>query len=289
MGWELRHGDKLYLYRNRRINGKPVKEYLAAAQRLSLGDLYAQWLLELQEGQRHLRELKQQAGQRFRTRINSIIQESEQASHDLRIVSDGLLYSLGYHKHNRGEWRMRHEIQQLTEAVKRLQAQKDKPGPLVAYSAPNDDTEAVALFEKALSGDSEAQALISQLIRDRDWIDWIGDLGRQTTRQMIHNTAGGDPVWKEGITQKAIALRDELLEPNPSVLEELLVRRVLNGWIALHALELEQTVRPSAERRDREYLDKALSRAERRYMQVIGELARVRKLQVPTILARMVD
>lgn len=30
MGWELRHGGRWYLYRNRRVNGRPVKEYLAA-------------------------------------------------------------------------------------------------------------------------------------------------------------------------------------------------------------------------------------------------------------------
>ena len=289
MGWELRHGNKLYLYRNRRINGKPVKEYLAAAQGLSLGDLYANWLLELQEGQRHLLELKQQVSRRYRKRIDSIIQQSEHASHDLRIVADGLLYSLDYHKHNRGEWRMRHEIKQLMEAVEKLQSQNAKPRPLVAYSAPNDDSEAVALFEQARTGDKEAQAQISQMIRDRDWIDWLGDLGRQATGQLIRKVAGGDPVWQEGITQKAVALRDELLGPNPSVLEELLVRRVVNGWIAVHALELEQTVRQPVERRDRDYLDKALSRAERRYTQAIGELARVRKLQAPTILARMVS
>jgi hypothetical protein len=26
MGWELRHGTRLYLYRNRRENGRPVKK-----------------------------------------------------------------------------------------------------------------------------------------------------------------------------------------------------------------------------------------------------------------------
>ena len=29
MGWELRHRRR-YLYRNRRVNGRPVKEYVAA-------------------------------------------------------------------------------------------------------------------------------------------------------------------------------------------------------------------------------------------------------------------
>ena len=34
MGWEVRRGN-WYLYRNRRVNGRPVKEYVAAARRSS--------------------------------------------------------------------------------------------------------------------------------------------------------------------------------------------------------------------------------------------------------------
>ena len=38
MGWETRHNGRRYLYRNRRVNGKPVKEYLAADDRFGRGE-----------------------------------------------------------------------------------------------------------------------------------------------------------------------------------------------------------------------------------------------------------
>jgi hypothetical protein len=71
------------------------------------------------------------------------------------------------------------------------------------------------------------------------------------------------------------------------VLEELLVRRVVNGWIATHVLELELTLRAPANLRSRAYLDAALTRAQKRFTSAIGELARVRRLQAPRILAQL--
>ena len=68
---------------------------------------------------------------------------------------------------------------------------------------------------------------------------------------------------------------------------ELLVRRVVNGWLAVHALELELTVRAPVDARDRAHLDVALSRAQKRYTEAIRELARVRRLQAPAILAQL--
>jgi hypothetical protein len=67
----------------------------------------------------------------------------------------------------------------------------------------------------------------------------------------------------------------------------LLVRRVVNGWVAVHALELEQSVRPPLDAKSREYLDRALGRAQKRYTEAIRELARVRRLQAPRLLAQL--
>ena len=65
------------------------------------------------------------------------------------------------------------------------------------------------------------------------------------------------------------------------------MRRVSNGWIAVHALELELTVRPPTDARSREALDKSLRRAQRRYLEAIRELARVRRLQAPRLSTRV--
>lgn len=286
MGWELRHGRR-YLYRNRRVNGRPVKEYIAADDRFGFGALMADDLERLQSLSAKVRRLERQRRTENRERVAGLLADTATANGVLRALTDGLLGALGYHRHNRGEWRMQREVNALKALVEALKAQNDGPNPLVKYDAPTDDAAAVELFAKVRGGDPNAQDQLHALIRERKWMDWLGDLGRQATRQLIWRAAGGDRVWDAGITQKANALHNELLGENPSVLERLLARRVVNGWLAVHALELEQTLRPPADSRDRAHLDAALTRAQKRFTEAVRELARVRRLQAPTILAQL--
>ncbi len=287
MGWESRHGGRLYLYRNRRVNGKPVKEYLAAASDpFGFGELMALDLERLRHHEAQVRELTRKARADFRERIDGFLSAVSEADAGLRTLAEGLLAALGYHRHHRGEWRMRKELDALRGRVEDLKKRVESL-PLVKFVAPATDAEAVELFAKARAGEPGAAEAVGALIRERGWADWVGDLGRQATRQLIRKAAGDDPVWAAGITEKAEAMRRELLGANPTVLEELLVRRVVNGWIATQALELELTVRPPADLRSREYLDRALTRAQKRLTSAAGELARVRRLRAPKILASL--
>lgn len=52
-------------------------------------------------------------------------------------------------------------------------------------------------------------------------------------------------------------------------------------------LELELTVRPPLGAKDREYLDRALSRAQKRFAEAMGELSQVRRLQAPRVIAQL--
>ncbi|MBP3954414.1 hypothetical protein J8F10_03805 [Gemmata sp. G18] len=287
MGWEVRHGGRRYLYRNRRVNGKPVKEYLGADDRFGTGVLLAHALERLQNRAADLRRLSREAGAAFRERIDALIAATEAANADLRTLADGTLYALGYHKHNRGEWRMTRELMHLRSAIEKLKHDTAEPKPLVRYEAPASDTEAVELFARARAGDTEAKKCVGAHLRERQWVDSFGNLGRQATRQLIRRASGGDPVWEAGITEKVSAMRAELLGATPTVLEELLVRRVVNGWIATHTLELELTVRPPANAKECEYLDRALGRAQKRFAEAVRELARVRRLRAPAILAQL--
>jgi hypothetical protein len=280
-------GGRWYLYRNRRVNGRPVKEYLGAGDRFGFAAEMAHDLHRLQVRQRKLRKLARRARAEARGRIDAVLAATAAANADLRTVAAGVLCSLGYHQHHWGEWRMKRDLKLLRNAVEQLMTRPAGPTPLVKYDAPEDDPEAVEVFAKARAGDADAQARVYALIRDRRWADWLGDLGRQATRQLVRKAAGGDAVWEAGIAEKADALRRQLVGEKPTALEELLVRRVVNGWLAVHTIELELTLRPPVEARDRAHLDAALSRAQRRMTEAVGELARVRRLQAPTILARL--
>jgi hypothetical protein len=287
MGWEVRHGGRLYLYRNRRVNGKPVKEYLAADDHFGFGQVMADDLARLQKRQAKVRALQRQTRADSRAQIDGLLAATAAANADLRTVAEGVLYAVGFRKHNRGEWRMKRELKQLGALIDQLKAANAGPVPMIKYDAPADDAEAVEAFAKARAGDVAAIDRVHAMIREKDWADWIGDLGRQATRQLIHKATGGDPVWEAGVTQKANALRRELLGDNPSVLDELLVRRVVNGWITTHVLELELTVRPPVDRRSKEHLDRALSRAQKRMAEAARELARVRRLSLPVVLTQI--
>src|SRR5262245_25421499 len=110
MGWELRQGGRWYLYRNRRVNGKPVKQYLAARDRFGFGELMAHDLNRLQRRQARVLNLTRKARSEFRARTDDLLATLATANANLRVVAEGMLYAVGYHKHHRGEWRMRHEL-----------------------------------------------------------------------------------------------------------------------------------------------------------------------------------
>lgn len=288
MGWELR-GGRLYLYRNRRVNGRPVKEYLAPEG--PVGDLMASELELRQEQVAAARDRVRQQNAEFRARIDEQLKATSTANERLRLYAEGLLCALGYRKHNRGEWRMSrgmaHIQAQLSEIARKVREEQERAKPLVNYHAPKDDPEAVEVFAKARAGDAAAKARIGALIRERRWVDWIGDIARQGTRQLVWNASAGDPAWEAGMTEKVKALLAELLGESPSVLEELLARRVVNNWLTTHAVELEQTLRRPSDPKARDYLDRALTRAQKRLTDAVRELARVRRLEAPRLLAKL--
>lgn len=293
MGWEVRRGRR-YLYRNRRVGGKPVKEYVAADG--PAGELLAR----LHDAERAeyatWRARQRRERDAVRARASELLALGEGADAPVRVVVGGLLAAVGFHRHKRGEWRMRRELKQLqdltertrelTAKVRDLRAAREA-APLVRYDAPASDAEAVALFAAARAGDAGARERVVELVKARGWVNWLGDLGQQATRQLVYKAAGGDPVIAAGLTEKAVALRAQLLGDAPSVLEDLLVRRVVNGWLTVHLLELELTVRAPADLKAREHLDKALTRAQKRFAEAVRELARVRALGAPARVTQL--
>ena len=287
MGWEVRPNGRRYLYRNHRVNGKPVKEYLSADDPIGFGSMMADDLRRVQKREAKVRRLTREIAASYRKRIADLLAATAAANEPLRVVADALLTVAGYRKHHRGEWRMNRTLNNLAKRIAKLKAEMDTPKPLVTYQAPKDDAEAVEVYAKARTGDEEAGKRVGELIRQRGWVDWVGDLGRLATRNLIAQATCDDEVWRAGIEEKVKAMNEELLGPNPSILERLLVRRIVNGWVTVHALELEAAIRPPANLRNKAYLETAIGRAQKRMTQAIGELARLRRLQAPVIIARM--
>ena len=121
-------------------------------------------------------------------------------------------------------------------------------------------------------------------MQDGRWVSWFGDLGQEATLQLLAQVAFVDPVWKARLVKEINDLTAELLGDEPSVLEKLLVRRVINGWIAVHSLELEFAACEKTSLGLWDHLEKSMTRAQKRYTEAMHELARVRRLQAPKIL-----
>ena len=103
MGWELRNGRR-YLYRNRRVGGRPVKQYLAADGAFGR-----------REAARLARELAQRGAARragceeaaaYTERIDALVQPAVEADARLKAAAEALLLAAGFHKHRR-QWRKR--------------------------------------------------------------------------------------------------------------------------------------------------------------------------------------
>jgi hypothetical protein len=198
MGWE-RRGNRMYLYLNRRVNGRPVKEYLGAANAFA-------GLMDLELEEARAREADDRARRRALLaepldRMKGVLTILDRAGGQLRIVADGMLSAIGYHRHNRGEWRMKRGIKGMAETIETLRGSMRQPKPLLDYQAPAGDAEAVEVFARARAGDAAAQARVRTFLVERDWVTWVGDLGRQATVQLIERATAGDPVWKAGLTE----------------------------------------------------------------------------------------
>ena len=219
MGWELRANGRRYLYRNRRVNGKPVKEYLSADH--DFGFVLADDLRRIQKREAKVRRLAREVERAFRGRISDLLSATAAANDALRVVADALLTVAGFRKHHRGEWRMNRDLKKLAADIATLRTKLDTPGPMIQYEPPKGDAEAVEVYALARKGDAAALTKLKALIRQRGWVDWVGDLGQQATRQFIARATGGDEVWQTGVEEKVKALNEELLGPNPGILERL--------------------------------------------------------------------
>lgn len=300
MGWEVRSG-RWYLYRNERVGGRRVKVYLTRASQPAAAVLLEHALGTWHRRRAEGREAARTASAELRARVTGLLREVSDANAELSRAAGAVLAAAGFHRHHRGEWRMKRKPSgpdkegrtagRRADAAVELQPGErpgvpaDTPPPLVEYAPPTWHPGAADLFVKARAGDKAAQKeLRGWLLTTPNQLDWYGDLGMRATQVLVARATGGDPVWQAAVEEKVKAMTAELLGPSPTLLDRLLVRRVVNAWVAVHALELEQAINPPARPRDRAYLEAAVGRASKRMTQAVSELARVRRLKLPPVL-----
>ena len=164
-------------------------------------------------------------------------------------------------------------------------------GPSTQAIAKKDRAEMAKLFKRAEQGDKEALALMREAFEERPSI-WNGyaDLASTAENSLI-KMAATNPLIEESLRYQLKTLRKELSGPEPTPLEELLVRRIAVCWLQLHYLEIlwAQNLEPSGFGRWADYCQRWIDRAQRRYLAAIKALTQVRRLLYPMVQVNLAE
>jgi hypothetical protein len=139
-----------------------------------------------------------------------------------------------------------------------------------------------ALVPAAQEGDREALEELRGLLTPEEWRK-SGDLQYQALTNTIRASVPRDSFLQESIFEAAAAKRTELLGPDPSPLERLLVERIVLCWVACHDADLKAaawSLRGGETRHGLFHLRRQES-AQRRLNAAIKALATVRRLLGP--------
>ena len=141
-----------------------------------------------------------------------------------------------------------------------------------------------SLVEQAQQGDTSILPLIRTLLDQVPEL-WQNShvLAHQVEKAWTNALSGPDLMSKEIIAREIEGLRSQLLGPQPTPLEKLLVDRICICWLAVQHSELHSAKRFNDRAvvltQSEEY---RLDKVHHRFLSAIRELARVRKLLQPT-------
>ena len=132
------------------------------------------------------------------------------------------------------------------------------------------DADINAIIRKAEKGDAPALAEVRGMFDRPGTADMLGgNIAREALRLLVKTATGGNPVIKEATERKFDELRAELLGPNPTALERLLVERVVATWYHLHYVEALFGGRESTTLTLGLYYQKSMTAAQKRYLAAI--------------------
>ncbi len=100
MGWEMRSRGGLYYTRSIRINGRVVRQYIGTGEAAMLA-------AQQDATERAERRARAAAWAQERAELESADASIEELDEVAELVMAGVLLCSGYHRHNRGEWRLR--------------------------------------------------------------------------------------------------------------------------------------------------------------------------------------
>jgi hypothetical protein len=163
---------------------------------------------------------------------------------------------------------------------------EDGMGTSTDIQQPVQDLEVILKRSDGKNPSAADMAALEQALKEHPNL-WrrLGDLAVQARTHTLE-TMVASPALKASVRHGLIQLKRDLGYFNAPVLEQLLIEQIILCWLRLNVVEYQYTsvANEAATWKKRNYWERRLSATQRRYMQAIETLARVRKLAAATPL-----
>lgn len=270
MGWEFRRrGGRYYRRSVRDQEGRPRHEYFGAGENAGLFARSFELLAEKEQGEREERRRQIAALSAEVAPIEAAATGLDQA---VAAIVAATLTAAGYHKPWRGPWRKKRQ-----GAVQMVDEQRS------AREIP--EGERMTILRRAAAGETELMPVVKKILDafPHCVVSLWSQSGRDTLLDaMLYN----EPFEGEVVGREAERLWEELAGPRPTVLEKLLVERIVVGWLATNWYEarMAQALKKGCSFETATFWQQTITQADRRYLAAIRNLAMIRRLQLPADL-----
>ncbi|QGJ68706.1 Hypothetical protein PBC10988_3670 [Planctomycetales bacterium 10988] len=257
MSWDTKRNGKSYYYRNKRVDGRPVKEYLGSGKKAKAA---AQ-----EDCERRLQRVRdREYWDQQLSSFEEADQLLQQLSEGITLVFRAVLIREGFYLHKGHEWRKRR---------KKKMSEENKPSP---------EEEVREAFrrtvEKANAGNERALRVMKKYLdlHPELWKN-LGDLSKVAEEAWLNLCAQEDVLSKEVLRRQLAALKEEILDGSESILEKLLTETVVSTWMELQYLRCVDADPTPRNTGQTSILVKRLESADRRMQTGIKQLVQLRR------------
>jgi hypothetical protein len=264
MGWKTIYGHEYY-YESYREGDRVRTRYCGRGIGAEIAEASA---AEAREERRQAREAEREQVKA----LDDVLAHVAGTCAILRLVAHAALRAHGYHQSKRRQWRKKPVPLPETYADTHVRASE---GLDDLVTRAREDPNALKELRRVLADDPHRFVMIG-----------FGDIAGLAKMLLIATMNKASPLRGQATAIKAELLRAELEGPTPTVVERLLVERIVLSWLTVHWIEADlalfapRDAFPQAAR-----LDRRLSRASARYVQALKALASVRRLDLSPMMA----
>jgi hypothetical protein len=143
------------------------------------------------------------------------------------------------------------------------------------------------MLRRAVAGDTAVLPELRSALQQPEVVEILGNLARRIEGQLVDRLASNDLAFREALTLKLDAMREEIAGPNATPLEQHLAERVVLCWLVVHEAEYRFAHAGEMSQKQAEYWQRRIDHCSRRYLAAVKMLATVRRLAIPVIVGQV--